>query len=101
MAKRLALGIALATMADAAFISGKSDSSTSKILFSNLDSTIPKAKASNGQDNAANVLKWEISNLTWMDEDTGLSFMEITSTLTAPILSTDQIKFHVEFESSK
>lgn len=46
-------------------------------------------------------MKWEIENLTWLDEDSGVSYMEITTTLTAPILATDVVTFHVEFTSDK
>ena len=47
------------------------------------------------------MLLWEIENLTWLDEDSGLSFMELTTTLTAPILATDTVTFHIEFKSDK
>lgn len=101
MAKRLALGYAFASMVDAAMISGQFTEDSAAVLFLNLDTDIPKAKASNGSDNPTNTLKWEISNLSWIDEDSGLTYLEITSTLTAPILATDKITFHVEFTSSK
>ena len=42
-------------------------------------------------------LKWTISNLSYIDEDTGYEYLEVTNTLKMPILSTDEITFHVEF----
>lgn len=47
----------------------------------------------------ANNLKWEIVNLSYIDLDTNEEFIEITNTLTMPILATDDITFHVEFTS--
>lgn len=36
-------------------------------------------------------------NRSYIDEDTGYQFLQVTNTLTMPILSTDEITFHVEF----
>lgn len=46
-------------------------------------------------------VKWEIQNQSWFDEDTGISYIEITNTLTTNILATDIITFHVEFETDE
>ena len=46
-------------------------------------------------------MNWKIENVSWIDEDTAESYLEITNTLTAPILETDKITFHVEFTSSQ
>ena len=54
-----------------------------------------------GADQSVPELKWEIQNQSYIDEDTDYSFIEITNTLTMPVLSTDTITFHVEFTSSK
>ena len=88
------------TSTQAKQISGKSDSSTKATLFSNIATDYPNAKKGDGTA-ATNNLKWEIANLTWKDEDTGTQYLEITTTLTAPILEEDVIRFHVEYISSR
>jgi len=60
----------------------------------------PGAVGPDGTTTPSNSIKWEIKNLSYVDEDTGFSYIEITNTLTAPILSTDDITFHVEFTES-
>ena len=82
-------------------VSGSSSSATKTTLFSNKASSYPNAKDSTGSAASPNVLLWEIENLTWLDEDSGLSYMELTTTLTAPILATDTVTFHIEFKSDK
>lgn len=108
MTKLTSWGAALA--AAAAFItqgsmakqvSGSTSADTKATLFSNKATAYPNAKDSTGTAASPNVLLWEIENLTWLDEDSGLSFMELTTTLTAPILATDTVTFHVEFKSDK
>jgi len=42
-------------------------------------------------------LQWDIVNVSYIDEDTGFEYLEITNSLTMPILSTDNITFHVEY----
>ena len=51
-------------------------------------------------DNSKSI-KWEIQNQSWIDEDTGISYIEITNTLTANILATDIITFHVQFSTDE
>ena len=62
----------------------------------------PEAEDSAGKpiDNSKSI-KWEIQNQSWIDEDTGISYIEITNTLTANILATDIITFHVEFNTDE
>ena len=50
-----------------------------------------------GVTDASENLNWKITNESYIDEDTDLSYMEITCELNMPITSTDYIKFHVEF----
>ena len=96
----LLIAASLAT-AEAREVSGAFVESTSKAtLFSNIDTTSPNAKDSSNVASAKN-LEWTVSNLTWKDEDTAIEYMEITTELTADILSTDTVVFHVEFTSDK
>ncbi len=88
-------------MANAGMVSGKSDATTTVKIFENIDTTTPKAKQTDGTTASTNELSWSISNLSWIDEDTAETYLEITNTLTAPILATDKITFHVEFTSSQ
>ena len=90
-----------APSAEARQVSGSSDSTSKVSLFYNKEAVNPAAKDSTGTASVSAELKWEVENLTWRDEDTAEDFMEITTTLTAPILSSDTITFHLEFTSSK
>ena len=102
---KLAWGAALLAtsldLASAKLVSGKSDSTTEVEVLKNTDTTSPKAKKTDGTTASTNELTWKISNLSWIDEDTNDTYLEITNTLTAPILATDKIVFHVEFTSSQ
>ena len=40
---------------------------------------------------------WTILNRSYIDEDTGLEYLELINELTAPILAADFITFHIEF----
>lgn len=82
-------------------MSGKTDATTKTYIFDNLDATTPMAKKADGTTASTNSFKWEVSNLSWVDEDSGDQYIEITNTLTAPILATDVIIFHMEFKSNK
>lgn len=96
----LFLAASLAT-ADAKEVSGAFVDSTSKAtLFVNSETANPNAKDATGTAVGSNV-KWDIENLTYKDEDTGTEYMEITTTLTAPILDTDTVLFHVEYTSDR
>ena len=99
MMQKLQWAVALLTaQASAAIISGKETAATT--VFYNKTATIPKAKATNGTTVSANETKWTIRNRSYKDQDTAKMYLEITNTLEAPILSTDQITFHVEFKKS-
>ncbi len=103
--QQLAYGAAiLATsfdLAHAGLVSGKTSTVTSIELIKNTDATTPKAKSTDGVTTNTNILNWKIENVSWIDEDTAESYLEITNTLTGPILATDKITFHVEFTSSQ
>ena len=86
---------------DAKLVSGKEDATTKTFIFNNIDTATPIAKKTDGTTTSTDLFKWEVSNLSWIDEDTGDQYIEITNTLTAPILKTDVIMFHMEFTSSQ
>ena len=86
--------------AHAGLVSGKSDTTSTVKLLENSDSVSPKAKQRDGTAAPTNIV-WEISNLSWIDEDTADTYLEITNTLTMPILATDKVTFHVEFISNR
>lgn len=74
-------------------------------MFSNKLTNFPNAKvASNAADISAGdtavgweTPKWTIKNISYVDEDTGLHYVEIINEVEMPIISTDTITFHVEF----
>lgn len=85
----------------AAMLAAPAETGNIGVLFSNIGTT-PNAKTSSGLNAVAaeSNLKWEIMNLGYIDEDTGDTFMEITTMLTTDISQTDVVTFHIEYTSS-
>lgn len=87
----------LADYASAITISG--DSTGPVTLFYNKATTdFPYALETTGGANTnLSDFKWEISNTSFIDEDTGKQYMELTTELTMPIKADDVITFHVQY----
>ena len=100
----LSAGLGL-DLAQAALIQG--DSTSAGTLFESTaartvavgDQAGPEAKT-DADATPSNVITWTLQNQSWFDEDTGYEYIEMTNTLTMPILSSDVITFHVEFTTT-
>ena len=96
---------AIATVTQGAIIKGESTSSAT--LFDNLATRSqsspagPTAKQQDETSDPSRQITWKIKNQSWIDEDTGKSYVELTNTFTAPINADDEITFHVEFTTSQ
>lgn len=88
--------LAAGTLTEAAMITGTDQAAIT--LFENLTSVgAKKSNGANPDTNPDKTLKWTLKSQSYFDEDEGIHVMEWTNEVTMPILSTDEITFHIEF----
>ena len=66
-------------------------------MIYNKDTTSPKAKATDGTSEPAEILNWEVTFGGFYNEDTAEAVFEVRNKLTMPILASDSLIFHLEF----